>query len=918
MTSQPDLPLDPVAVSVHLGEVPEAPRHWESDVILRDGSTAHIRPITADDAELLVDFYARVSDESKYYRFFSPMPRLSERDVARFTQVDHVQRVALVLILQGRMIAVGRFDVVRDGEAEVAFLVEDAHQGRGIAQLLLEHLAQAAREREIDKFVAEVLPDNTRMIQIFREAGYRVASGYEDGVLALEFPIDPTDTAIGIMQGREHRAESASIHRFFNPTSVAIIGASRRQDTIGQALVRNLVNGDFTGRVYVVNPSAAAVSGMPAYKTVSEIPGDVDVAIVAVPAEAVQDVVLECAAKGVHGLVVISSGFAETGEEGRHRQRRLVGLSRSYGLRLIGPNALGIINTDPSISINASLSGLMPPRGRAGFFCQSGALGSAILEKVNNRGLGLSTFVSAGNRADVSGNDLLQYWEEDEATEVVMMYLESIGNPRKFSRIARRVSLRKPIIAVRSGRTTQGVPMGHAVRKIQAPPQAVDAMFRQAGVIQVDTLEDMFDVAQLVAHQPLPRGRRVAIVGNSDALGLLAADAAAAVGLVVNKAVALDAEPTPEDFEDALDDAIDDPEIDAVVAVYIPPLNVSGEDIANVLAAVGEQSDKPLVSTFLGAEGVPELLRVPDVAGSTAGRGSVPSYPAVESAVRALARVVDYAVWLRTPGGAPVEPSEAAADEAGPDRAKHLVNRLLLEHPDGVELEQGELSELLACYGIELWSTHPVSTLREAQAAGKRLGWDVVLKATAEHLRERPDLAHVWRNVDTTAEMRDAWNTLRDVVGSPEQAGFVVQKNARPGVPIAIRSMEDPLFGPVVSFGISGPIIELLADRSYRIPPLGERDAASMVREVKSSPMLFGYRGSEVVDVSEVERLIRQVARLQNDLPHVSSLDLSLVLAGAHGSAVLGAGARLDPVSDARSDWFVRRMPSAPGDTIPD
>ena len=339
------------------------------------------------------------------------------------------------------------------------------------------------------------------------------------------------------MVNREHRAEAASIERFFNPRSVAVIGASRRQDTIGQALVRNLVMGDFTGRVYVVNPSSAAVSGMPAFATVGDIPDDVDVAIVAVPAEAVQDVVLDCAAKGVHGLVVISSGFAETGEEGRQRQRRLVGLSRSYGLRLIGPNCLGIINTDPAVSLNASLSGLMPPRGRAGFFCQSGALGSAILEKVNNRGLGLSTFVSAGNRADVSGNDLLQYWEEDDSTEVVLLYLESIGNPRKFSRIARRVSLRKPIIAVRSGRTTQGVPMGHAVRKIAAPPQAVDAMFRQAGVIQVDTLEEMFDVAQLLAHQPLPRGRRVAIVGNSDALGLLAADAAAAVGLVVNKSV---------------------------------------------------------------------------------------------------------------------------------------------------------------------------------------------------------------------------------------------------------------------------------------------------------------------------------------------------------------------------------------------
>jgi acyl-CoA synthetase (NDP forming) len=437
-------------------------------------------------------------------------------------------------------------------------------------------------------------------------------------------------------------------------------------------------------------------------------------------------------------------------------------------------------------------------------------------------------------------------------------------------------------------------------------------MFRQAGVIQVDTLEDMFDVAQLAAHQPLPRGRRVAIVGNSDALGLLAADAAAAVGLVVNRQVALNAEPTPEDFEDALDDAIDDPDVDAVVVVYIPPLNVAGEQIANVLAAVGEQSDKPLVSTFLGAEGIPELLRVPDVAGSTAGRGSVPSYPAVEAAVRALARVVEYAVWLRTPDGAAPDPG--AVDLAA---AQRVIGRELAAAPDGVDLDPVALTELLAAYGIELWQAQPVTSLREAQKAGRELGWDVILKATAERVRERPDLAHVWRNIDSPAEMRDAWESLQEIVGEPERAGYVVQKNAPPGIPVAIRSLEDPLFGPVVSFGISGPIIELLADVSYRIPPIFQHDAASMVREIRSSPMLFGYRGSEVVDIDEVERLIQRVAQLQNDLPQVRTLELSLVLAGAHGSTVLTATARVEPVVDPRSDWFVRRLPTVPGDTIP-
>ncbi len=385
-----------------------APRHWEADVLLRDGHTAHIRPIRPDDGDLLVEFYDRVSEESKYFRFFTAMPRLSERDVQHFTHVDHVQRVAFVITLKKRIIALGSYEGDGSGRAEVAFLVEDAQQGRGIGQLLLEHLAQAGRERGIERFVAEVLPDNERMILTFRDAGYRLVSDVEDGVMTLEFPIENTDTAAGVMANREHRAEARSIETFFNPRSVAVIGASRRQDTIGQALVRHLVLGDYAGRVYVVNDRATSVSGMPAHATVSEIQDDVDVAIVAVPAESVQDVVLDCANKGVHGLVVISSGFAEVGEEGRQRQRRLLGLCRSYGLRLIGPNCLGIINTDPGVQLNASLSSHMPARGRAGFFCQSGALGSAILEKVTNRGLGLSTFISAGNRADESGNDVHQ------------------------------------------------------------------------------------------------------------------------------------------------------------------------------------------------------------------------------------------------------------------------------------------------------------------------------------------------------------------------------------------------------------------------------------------------------------------------------------------------------------------------------
>ena len=393
-------------------------------------------------------------------------------------------------------------------------------------------------------------------------------------------------------------------------------------------------------------------------------------------------------------------------------------------------------------------------------------------------------------------------------------------------------------------------------------------MFRQAGVIQVDTLDEMFDVAQLLAHQPLPRGRRVAIVGNSDALGLLAADAAAAVGLVVNKSVALGAEATAEDFEDALDAAIDDPEVDAVVAVYIPPLNVSGEDVANVLAAVGEQSDKPLVSSFLGAEGVPELLRVPDVAGSTAGRGSVPSYPAVEAAVRALARVVEYAVWLRTPDG------RAGRARRGRPAGRQAAGQRSCcgRTPRAPSSTSDDLTALLAAYGIELWETRPVTTLRRGPEGRARTSAGTSCsRRPPTTCASGPTRRTCGATSTPPAEMQDAWESLAQRITEPEKAGFVVQKNAPPGVPIAIRSIEDPLFGPVVSFGISGPLIELLADKSYRIPPLGERDAAAMVREIKSSPMLFGYRGTRWSTWPRSSGLIRRVAQLQNDLPQVRS-----------------------------------------------
>ncbi len=880
------------------------PAHWATDVVLADGATAHVRPIMPSDADRMVAFYERVSDQSKYYRFFAPYPRLSDRDIHRFTEVDHVDRVALIALVGDQMIGIGRYDRLGGDDAEVAFLVEDSQHGRGVGSLLLEQLAQAARERGVAHFVAEVLPENRKMIQVFRDAGYQVANSFQDGVMHLEFAIDPTADSLEVMQSREHRAEARSIERLLTPRSVAVVGASRSRDTVGQTLVRNLVAAGFTGRVYAVNPHTDAVAGVPAYPSLRDLPGAVDLAIVAVPPEAVPDIVLDAAHVGVRGLVVVSAGYAETGPEGRERQETLVRLARANGMRVLGPNCLGLINTDPAFALNASLAQRPPQPGRIGFFAQSGALGTAVLEQLAARGIGLSSFVSAGNRADVSGNDFMQFWDSDQRTDVVLLYLESIGNPRKFSRIARRIARSKPIVAVKSGRATQGVPLGHAVRSTDAPPAAVDALFRQAGVIGVDTLPELLDVAQLLAFQPLPRGWRVAVVGNSDAIGLLVADAAASAGLdIVTPTRDLGAAASPTDYKHALAELLGSPDVDSVVVTFASAVveASSATAVADVIAAAAAGADKPVVATFLGASGVRGPLRRTDEQ-ATALPGSVPSYPSPEEAVRALAHVTAYSIWRRRPPG--VVPDVDGIDEIA---ARALVERVLADRPDGGQVEQGQLVELLGHYGIELLTMMSVATVGEAVAAAERLGYDVVLKATAQHLRHRPDLADVWRNIDSSAEMRSAWATMSQTLADPAEAGFVVQRMAPPGLPVIVRAREDQLFGPIVSFGVAGITTELLGDRAFRIPPLTDVDAAEMVREVQAAPLLFGYRGAEPADVTAIEDLLHRVSRLTDDLPEVSALELDPVLVGVKDLSVVNAVLSVAP-PQTRSDWYSRRL----------
>jgi succinyl-CoA synthetase alpha subunit/GNAT superfamily N-acetyltransferase len=560
--SDPSRTLGPMQTSPDRHEYPA---HWEADVVLRDGGTARIRPITADDADRLVSFYEQVSDESKYYRFFAPYPRLSAKDVHRFTHHDFVDRVGLAATVGGEFIATVRYDRINaDGlpasspadEAEVAFLVQDAHQGRGVASALLEHIAAVARERDIRRFAAEVLPANNKMIKVFTDAGYQQKRHFEDGVVRLEFDLEPTDRSLAVQRAREQRAEGRSVARLLAPGSVAVIGAGRTPGGVGRSVLDNLREAGFTGRLYAVNGALQEkeLGGVPAYSSVRDIPEPVDLAVVAVRAEHVPEVVAECGEHGVQGLVVVSAGYAESGPEGRERQRELVRQARTYGMRIIGPNAFGVINTSPEVRLNASLAPEMPRAGRIGLFAQSGAIGIALLSRLHRRGggvtgvTGVSTFISSGNRADVSGNDVLQYWYDDPDTDVALMYLESIGNPRKFTRLARRTAAAKPLVVVQGARHGGAAPQGHAVRATRLPHATVSALLRQAGVIRVDTITELVDAGLLLARQPLPMGPRVAILGNSESLGLLTYDACLAEGLRPLPPLDLTTAATAEDF----------------------------------------------------------------------------------------------------------------------------------------------------------------------------------------------------------------------------------------------------------------------------------------------------------------------------------------------------------------------------------
>ncbi|MET9538314.1 GNAT family N-acetyltransferase [Streptomyces sp. NPDC006553] len=1013
------------------------PDHWEADVVLRDGGTARIRPITADDADRLVSFYEQVSDESKYYRFFAPYPRLSAKDVHRFTHHDFVDRVGLAATVGGEFIATVRYDRIDDrglpasapaDEAEVAFLVQDAHQGRGVASALLEHIAAVARERDIRRFAAEVLPANTKMIKVFTDAGYTQKRSFEDGSVRLHLDLEPTDRSLAVQRAREQRAEARSVQRLLTPRSVAVVGAGRAPGGVGRTVLRNLLGAGYTGRVYAVNAALAGsdgpaeFDGVPAHPSVAAIGEPVDLAIVAVPAERVPAVVADCGEHGVQGLVVLSAGYAESGADGRERQRQLVRQARSYGMRIIGPNAFGIINTAAEVRLNASLAPQMPAAGRIGLFTQSGAIGIALLAGLHRRGAGLSSFISAGNRADVSGNDFLQHGYDDPGTDVVLLYLESIGNPRKFTRLARRTAAVKPVVVVKGARHSGSAPPGHRVPVTRIPHATVSALLRQAGVIRVDTVTELVDAGLLLAAQPLPAGPRVAILGNSESLGLLTYDACLTEGLRPLRPLDLTTAAEPADFRDALVAALADETSDAVVVNAIPWVGENGatefgdgEVLAASLreaVAFAQAPTKPVVVVHVEMGGLAEALAVATSTRPTApgrgaaaaaprptglpaapgagparpgivpgaqptdpgsepgvgpaglrpetraagpgpsGRGAggavsaagvpgaapaavapapasgagtvaadgdsvsvpvppatIPSYPAAERAVRALAEAVRYGQWRRQAAEPGRVPEYEDIDEPG---AAALIERVLGgddADPRGVTLDTAQAGELLARYGIAVLPTLPAPTPDAAVEAAGRLGYPVALKTTAPHLRHRPDLGGVRLDLASEEQLRTAYAELTEVLGKPEELQPVVQAMVPRGVDTVVRSAIDPAVGAVLSFGLAGAASELLGDTAHRLVPATDRDVAELVRSLRTAPLLFGWRGSAPVDTPALEEVLLRVSRLVDDHPEVVAVSLEPVVVAPRGLSVLGATVRLAP-PPPRTDLGPRSLPS--------
>jgi acetate---CoA ligase (ADP-forming) len=875
------------------------------DVILRDGSTLRLRAPARSDTDALIAFFERLSDHSRYLRFHG-VRRVDATLVEHFLNPDWADRGALIGLLADptggeRVVAVAEYARLRDPlAAEVAFTVADELQGRGAATRLLEQLAARAAEAGVEGFVAEVLPENSAMLAVFRDAGFEVSRTLGGGEVEVRFPIAPTAQFRARVEERDHVAVAASLRPFFAPAGVAVIGASKRRGSIGGELFRNIISADFAGVAYPVNRAGEAIAGVRAYRAIEEIPDPVDLAVICVPGGRVLESAEAALRKGVPALCVISAGFAEIGSEGAERQERLLALVRSHGARLVGPNCLGI--AVPALGLNATFAPRALPAGRIAFSSQSGALGLALLEKASASGLGFSAFVSIGNKADVSSNDLLEWWEEDEATDVVLLYLESFGNPRKFAQVAGRLARRKPIIALKAGTSRAGARAASShTAALAGSDAAVEALFRSAGVLRARSLEELVDVATLLSSQPLPQGRRVAVLTNAGGLGILCADACDTAGLELPElagetrealAAVLPSEAslanpvdllgsaTGETYAQVLPHLLRDPGIDAVIVLFVPPVVAGADEVAAAMRAALARgsSDKPVLAVVVSADGTPKSLRE---AGSPVATFAYP-----ESAARALGLAAGRAEWLRRPTG-----TVPALDGVDGAAARRIVETALATSDD-VWLDPAATRELLSAYGIPLVPEQVAADADEAVAAARFLGGPVVLK-TAAAGAHKTESGGVALNLETEDEIRAA----AERIGGP----LLVQPMISGGTELLAGVVQDPVFGPLVAFGPGGVLAELIGGAGFQIAPLTDLDADELVHGGKAGRLVRGFRGAAAADAGALVALVHRLSKLALDLPEVAELDLNPVLGLPNGCVAVDSRIRLHARPDDRS-----------------
>ena len=875
-----------------------------TDVVLRDGSTLHVRPLVPADEEALHDFLCALSPDSRAFRFMSLGVDL--RAAARHAvEVDGRDRVGLVALApDGRIVAHAMYVRVDPESAEVAFAVADDRQGHGLGTVLLGLVAEQARLVGIPRFVALVRADNRRMVEVFLESGFPTSVRARSGVVEVELPTALGAEALAAFEDRDRVAATSAVRRFLLPRSLALIGASDQPGTVGAALLQN-VRRSFGGPIHLVNRRRRTVGGAPAHRSVRDLPEGIDLAVVAVPATGVAEVARACAARGIRALLVLSSGF-EDGRSGVARRAELLAVCRDTGMRLIGPNCLGLAVTREGHALDATLARSSPERGSLALSTQSGGIAIAAIESARARGLGFSSVVSIGDRLDLSTNDLLQFWESDDQTRVIALYVESFGNPRNFARIARRVARQKPILAVKSGRATAGAraAASHTAVLIAARDISIDALFRQSGVIRTDTLRELLDTAALLAMQPLPTGRGVGIVTNAGGPAIMCADACEAAGLevpalgartrrrlrrdlgpaaAIGNPVDLLGDAAASDYGVALEAIAQDDGVDAVIAIFVPPFVTPPDDVAGALADAARSmpQDKPLLAVFLTEEGAPGALHD--------GAGAVPCFAFPEDAAMALARAAERVSWLRRPS------VEAPSLEPRPDRERAAaVLATALGEGDGW-LSAERVNALAASYGLPLVEPIAAASVTEAVRIAAASGGPVALKGVAPGLVHKTEAGGVATGLRGAAAIRRAAARMRaDVAWAGFRlTGYLVQPMVPHGVEMHVGVSGDGLLGPLLACAAGGVAADLIEDVSLRLVPLEAADPAAMVRELATFPLLDGYRGAPPAHVAALEDVIRRVSALAADHPAIAELDCNPVLVGTDGASIVDMRVRV-------------------------